>query len=503
MSERMDSKSSGGNGVAAGNTAAREAHEPRAGVRIRSRNGSLFIACALAGSLGFSLIAKSALSQTFPLKASPNGRYLVDRKNVPFLIVGDAPQALMVNVSEADADMYFANRASHGFNAVWINLLCADYTGGRPDARTFDGIPPFTKPKDLSTPNEAYFARCDRILRLAAKHGLVVFLDPAETGSFLSVMRQNGADKCREYGNYLGKRYKNLDNIIWMSGNDYQDWSDAANDAVVTAVARGIKEEDPRALQTAELSYLRSSSLDDARWASLLSLDASYTYYPTYAEVLKDYNRKNFLPVFLVEADYEFENGADPERLRRQEYWAMLSGAAGQIYGNGYVWPFKPDWKAHLDTPGAIQMSYLKSLFQSRAWYALQPDQSHKLVTEGYGRFEDEGKPHSGISANDYAAAALTPDGSLAVAYLPTIRTITVDMSRMSGPAKASWFDPTKGVYASAPGSPFSNRGSRSFAPPGENGEGKGDWVLILDAGSRKPDGASRRRLKGHKSPPP
>jgi hypothetical protein len=44
----------------------------------------------------------------------------------------------------------------------------------------------------------------------------------------------------------------------------------------------------------------------------------------------------------MVEANYEFENntGKDlgtPAILRRQEYWTALSGATGQLYGNGYT----------------------------------------------------------------------------------------------------------------------------------------------------------------------
>jgi hypothetical protein len=46
-----------------------------------------------------------------------------------------------------------------------------------------------------------------------------------------------------------------------------------------------------------------------------------------------------------------------PAVLRRQEYWSILAGAAGQLYGNGYTWPFKPGWKDKLDTPGAVQMA--------------------------------------------------------------------------------------------------------------------------------------------------
>src|SRR5262249_9683597 len=117
----------------------------------------------------------------YPLKKSANGRYLVDQKGKPFLVAGDAPQGLMVDLSESDGDMYFANRNAHGFNSLWINLLCRPGTGGRKDGSTYDGILPFKTPDDLSTPNEAYFARCDRMVKLAARYGLMVILDPAET----------------------------------------------------------------------------------------------------------------------------------------------------------------------------------------------------------------------------------------------------------------------------------------------------------------------------------
>jgi hypothetical protein len=64
------------------------------------------------------------------------GRYLVDQNGTPFLIAGESPQALMVNLSEEDAELFFANRRSHGFNTVWINLLCRPGTGGRADGST-------------------------------------------------------------------------------------------------------------------------------------------------------------------------------------------------------------------------------------------------------------------------------------------------------------------------------------------------------------------------------
>src|SRR5262245_44414606 len=306
----------------------------------------------------------------YPLKVSASGRYLVDQNDAPFLITGDSPQALMVNLSEADADAYFADRQAAGFNVVWINLLCATYTGGRADASTYDGIVPFSTPGDLSTPNENYFIRIDHMLTLAAQHGLTVLLDPAETGSFLSVLNANGVTKSGNYGRYLGSRYRSFDNIIWISGNDFQTWSNPGDDAVVQAVALGIQDTDNRHIHTVELDYLVSGSLDDPSWAPIIQLNASYTYYPTYAQVLTDYHRPNAPTTFMVEANYEFEhNAADqgtPQILRRQEYWTLLSGATGQLYGNHYTWPFLSGWQNNLDTPGSTQMGYTKALFAPR-----------------------------------------------------------------------------------------------------------------------------------------
>src|SRR5690242_6387388 len=81
-------------------------------------------------------VKPASSSPAYPLKRSANWRYLVDQKGNPFLIAGDAPQALMVNISESDADFYFTNRKSHGFNCLWIKLLCRPGTGGRKDGST-------------------------------------------------------------------------------------------------------------------------------------------------------------------------------------------------------------------------------------------------------------------------------------------------------------------------------------------------------------------------------
>ena len=255
---------------------------------------------------------------------------------------------------------------------------------------------------------------------------------------------------------------------------------------------------------------MSSGSLDDPTWAPLIELDAAYTYFPTYAQVLTEYNRAAFKPVFLVEANYEFgdipnTDGGSTKVLRRQGYWAMLSGAIGQVYGSRYTWRFEEGWQTNLDTPGVVELGYMKELFISRKWYDLVPDQNHTIVIAGYdGLAEHIGKlwtyygerrgiarplawikrftGFGSIDGNAYAPAARTVDGTLLIVYLPTIRTITVDMSKLAGLTNGHWFDPTSGRYIEVSPSSFENSGKRQFTPPGMNQAGDSDWVLVLEA---------------------
>jgi len=127
--------------------------------------------------------ARVRTDYVFPLKMSRNHRYLVDQHNTPFLVDGDAPQSMIANLSVADAAKYIADRKRFGFDALWVNLLCATYTGCRSDATTFDGIAPFTTPGDLSTPNPVYFARADAMIQLAAKSSSFSIRSRQEAGS--------------------------------------------------------------------------------------------------------------------------------------------------------------------------------------------------------------------------------------------------------------------------------------------------------------------------------
>lgn len=435
---------------------------------------------------------------SYPLKASSNGRYLVDQNNVPFLIVGDSPQSLLGNLSEADAAVYFADRKMRGFNTLWIDLLCNSYAGCQSNGETFDGLAPFMVAGDMSTPNPAYFQRADEMVKLAGKYGLMVLLDPVETGGWLSTLRNNGPTKAYNYGKFLGNRYKGFSNIVWLNGNDFTTWNTSSSDNnLVYQVMAGIASSDPRRLQTLELTWY---SNEDTALRPFLALDAAYSYHETYDTILAAYNSSPVLPTFLVEANYEYDNitrlfpgTTGPLILREQEYWAMTSGACGHIYGNNYIWPFNSSthmrpfvgsWRRYLRSPGTLQLAHFIKLFHSLEWWNLEPDQNHLIVTSGYGTYDGQ---NGNLPAANYVTTAWNPDGSLAIVYDPAGNALQVDLTKFKQAVTAVWFDPSNGTFTTVPGSPLVNSGQRQFRTPGTNHDGDKDWVLVLEVNPTLP----------------
>jgi hypothetical protein len=439
----------------------------------------------------FTVVGRTTV--VYPLKASPNGRYLVDQNNVPVLLVGDTAHALSGKASEAQVADYFANRGAYHFNSVVIYAPCGAYVGCNGDGSTFDGIRPFTigdspSTYDLSTPNEVYFSRVDRLVNAAAAYGLTVLLDPVETGDFLETLRYNGPTKAFDYGVYVGTRYRNFANIIWLQGEDFQTWETSSTDNhLVAQVMAGIASADSNHLQTIQLNYQRSySNQDSADLRPYLTLDLVYTYYETYDYMLAAYHSSPTIPAFLGEANYEDENNtsqlpdvAGPKILRQQIYWALLSGGSGHFFGNGAVNHTHPDWQDHLDTPAVRQVPYATNLFTSYHWWNLVPDQTHQVVIAGYGTYDAD---NQNLTTSDYVTATWIDDGSLAMAYCPTSTTLTVDLTRFARPIVAKWYDPATGTFLAVAGSPFRNSGTHQFVSPGANGDGNTDWVLVLDA---------------------
>ncbi len=436
----------------------------------------------------------------FPLAASSNHRYLVDQTGAPVLLVGEGTAQMLAQRLPSVVSSYLDDRQAHGFNALWVHVIANNQDGANANGLTDDGIAPFTGTLggtcdanapcyDLTTPNPDYFARLDQILNIAAAHGMVVLLDTMENDSFLLTYRANGDARMTAYAQYLVNRYKSFPNIVWMTGNDFQTWSNTPSDnQLALDMMSTIAGSDAVHLQTDELNYNISGSLDDSLLVPYTSLPSAYTYYPAYYEVLQEYNSSaRTAPVYLIESYYEGlsygnlnPNTATNLMLRKIPYWTVLAGGLGGYFYGSKWWTFASGWQSGIDTLAATQLGYWKALFTALPWYNLVPDQSHSVVTAGYGT--PTGNGTGNVQTDNYVTTAATPDGKLVVAYLPAGGAITVDMSKLSGTANAQWFDPSTGTYTAVSGSPFANTGKRTFTPTGKNGTGDPDWVLVLQA---------------------
>jgi hypothetical protein len=411
---------------------------------------------------------------TFPLRVGTDLRHLVDQGDVPFLVNGDAAWSLIVGLQKPDVSVYLADRRAKGFNTILVNLIEHYFAVDPPRNAYGDG--PFTTPGDFSTPNESYFAHADWVINEAASRGMLVLLTPAYLGfgcgaeGWCQEMNANGTTKMFNYGVFLGNRYKNFKNIIWVHGGDTNANAYPGTGDIMRAVINGIKSLDGPRVHTAHCGP-ETSALDcyNEAW-----LDVNTTYSGCSKSAVRtqtDYNRARMMPFFYIEGKYENE-GASDVCLRSQAYWSILGGSSGEVFGNNPIWLFTgPAWQQALNSPGAQSMANVGALFRSRAWQTLVPDYLHQVVTAGYGD----------VNNATYASAARASDGSMAIAYLPVGGTITVDMSRLSRSATARWYDPVAGTFTAIAGSPFPNAGSRNFTTPGNNAGGSVDWVLVLE----------------------
>src|SRR5262249_39656122 len=130
-------------------------------------------------------------------------------------------------------------------------------------------------------------------------------------------------------------------------------------------------------------------------------------------------------------------------------------------------------WKNHLNTPGAQQITFMRNLLAARAWYNLVPDQTHAVLTAGYGSL-------TGTGSADYAPAELASDGSCFLAYVPTARTVTVDLTKLAGSqVHAQWYDPTTGGYTEI--GTFARTSKATFTTPSQShADGSNDWLLVI-----------------------
>jgi hypothetical protein len=470
----------------------------------------IYIWCLSVCILIYCLPFIAASQVIFPVKASTNGRFLVDQNNTPVPILGRTAWCV-ISQSESSYKTFIENTISHGYNSIEMSVIChwpqSNYPphngrGDLPFEKRLDGSVwngslvysgNNSRAPDFTTPDEEYWKFVDSFLYYCEAKGILVFFFPAYLGYYgthegwMNELLANGADKTKAYGIWIANRYKNQKNLVWMILGDMGKFT-LEQKEVEAALIAGLKSvPDQQSVHYSAEPESGGNSADQVDFGDQMTLNGVYTWGNVTVPALGRlaYSRRPVLPAYLLEEPYD-EEGPDGNRfnpnaiqpVRRFQWWGWLSTTGGYIAGNGYIWPFIDLWwDKHLNTPSTIDMEVLNGFIKSISWWELVPsglNDMKPLIIKGGGS----------DSNTDYVAAAANPDGTILIAYIPPdhVGSITVDLTVLKGKVKGYWFDPTNGKSSDITGSPFNNRETWQFTPPGSNSRGQKDWVLKLIA---------------------
>lgn len=464
------------------------------------RRTILLIMCALL-SIGSAEVYGQKSKTPIPwengkLKVDATHRYLQHENGKPFFWLGETGWLLPQRLDQAEAEYYLEQCKRKGYNVVQIQTM-----NGVPSMNAYgqqsliDGF----NFKNIDRKGVyGYWDHMDYIIRTAARKGIYIGMvciwgSPVSKG-LMSV------DEAKAYGKFLGERYKDDPNIIWLIGGDIRG---DVKTAEWNALAESIRKVDPNHLMTFHPRGRTTSAtwFNDAPWLDFNMFQSGHRRYgqrmgdgeyPIEENTEEDNWRfvessmahEPMKPVIDGEPSYEgIPQGLhDPDEtrwqdydVRRYAYWAVFAGAFGHTYGNNSIMQMlKPGmgaaygatepWYDALKNPGFSQMQYLKKLMLAFPYFERVPDQS--II--------------AGENGVRYERLIATRGKDYLLVYNYTNRPMEIDLTRISGAKKkAWWYSPVDGSLEEA--GEFNNEVTH-FQHDSAYGAGNDRVLIVTDA---------------------
>lgn len=429
------------------------------------------------------------------LQISDNGHYFKTEDGKPFFWLGDTGWLTFKKLTREEIKIYFEDRKQKGYNVIQIMTLhdidMANVYGDSALVNKDVSKTLVTKGNNFENPEEYdFWDHVDYALDVAEENDLYLGLVPVwgtpVAGGKVSI------EQATAYATFLGDRFKDRKNIIWLDGGDTFG---NENTELWKAIGNILKTKQPQNLVTFHPRGRTDSSDDfhNEEWLDFNMFQSGHRRYDqddternygedNYKFVKVDFNLKPFKPTLDGEPSYEgipqgLHDTLQPlwndNDLRRYGFWSVFAGGAGFTYGHNAVMQMhgindkngaygnKKYWVDALKDPGAVQMIHLKNLMLEYPYFDRVPDES--LVA-------NQGEKY------DYIAATRGEDYALLYTY--NGRTISVNMAKINGSeVNAAWYDPKNGETTLI--GIFKNEGVLEFDPSGEQEDGN-DWVLIL-----------------------
>lgn len=431
----------------------------------------------------FIILAQQGFSQ---FTISHNHHYLL-KNGKPFFWLGDTGWELFHRLNKDDVETYFKKRSEQGFTVIQTVVLSEINGLDSPNA---NGDRPLID-DDPAKPNEAYFKFVDYVVDKANDYNLNIAMlptwgDKIDKGTWGAGPEIFNPTNANAYGEWIGNRYKDKQNIIWVLGGDRNPRN--VNDiAIWNAMGEGIMEAtNNKAIISFHPQPCDSGSATWFHHEAWLAFNMFQNGHcrdmNLYDKIQLAYNMQPTKPVIDGESLYEDHpvcfnvkdlGTSSAYDVRKYAYLDVFAGAFGNTYGCHDIWQFYSAkheaingahiyWQQAMDLPGANQMKYVRKLIESHPMLERVPDQS---IIE-----ENNTPPSERIQAtrgNDYAFI-----------YSSEGKPFTVILNKISGNTlHAYWYDPRNGKPTEI--GKFSNNGTKKFAPP-SSGYGQ-DWVLIID----------------------
>ncbi len=431
------------------------------------------------------------------LKASPDGHRLVNADGTVFFYLADTAWRLLRALNREETIEYLDKRAAQGFNAIQIVAL--DECDGLRRPNRYGRQPFHETAPDVFDPTRPdtegeypYWAHLDFIVDEAQQRGIYVALLPTWGDKFHRMAGYGpeifNPDNARAYGLWLGNRYRQRPNLIWVLGGD-RPMTKMRHFAVVRAMAEGIEASGDTHLITFHPSGGESSaaSVGEETWLDFNMIQSGHARRRfNHAMITQDYARTPPKPVLDGEPGYEHHqdefnpaNGyLDATDCRQEFFWSVLSGACGHTYGSHSVWGFwappvndykfldRPahfcmDWRQALDGDGANAMRIARDIVLSRDFLNARPMPDAVL---------DQ------LPGANHVPVLMGPD--YLMAYFAQGVGAAFDSSKLPFRAfRITWINPRTGQETAAGNGHADAR--LPFTPP-TGGRGQ-DWVLVLD----------------------
>ncbi|WP_240972552.1 glycoside hydrolase family 140 protein [Flammeovirga yaeyamensis] len=428
------------------------------------------------------------------LEVSDNGRYLVTEEGKPFFWLADTAWELFHRCDREEADFYLKKRAEQGFNVIQAVALAELHGLTTPNPY---GHLPLIK-NNPNEPNDAYFEHVDYIIKKADELGLYIALLPTWGDKLNTLSWGDGPEvfnksNAFQFGKWIGNRYKDYDNIIWIIGGDRNPRENSDDVEVWNQMAEGIVKAAGGYDKTLMSFHPQpkegggsSTWFHQEKWLDFNMHQTGHCIdQNAYVHIIHDYQLTPIKPVIDGEPLYEDHPNcfnakelgySNHEDIRRIMYWNVFAGAFGQSYGCHDVWqmfkndkepinqPLRP-WPEAMDLPMANQAKHLKNLMLSRPYLSRIPDQ--EIIKS------------DNTENKEYKIATRDSEGDYGMVYFPSGGAIQLDLTFIStDELQVWWFDPRTGN--SFRGEDIIKSDKVNIAAP-TSGKGN-DWVLVIDA---------------------